>query len=183
MAFTYPKFCTRIPVSIALYKAIGGIALLFLGFACSGTLQNEAYRSDIKALQEELAQKTTCLETGNIEQYRLLQKRYERMLNAELPPDNEALPEVLASARLFLEEYPEDFRLLQIKHEQITQSLQQLENTAKQQQYSEAEWAIALQQQQEQLRLFYVDLAYVCDNFSAWLMNAETLEKALKIER
>lgn len=183
MAFIYPKSCTRIPVSTALYKAVIGIALLFLGFACSGTLQNDAYRNDITALQEELSQKTACLETVDIEQFGLLQKRYERMFDADLPSGNEAIPEVLESARLFLQHYPEDFRVLQNRHEKIIQSLRQLENMANQQQFTEAEWAIALQHQQEQLRLFYADLAYVCDNFSAWLMNAETLEKAIKIER
>ncbi len=181
MAYTYPKPCKPIPVSTVSYKVLVFLGLFFLSFACSGPQHNEAYHSDIEALEAELAQKTSCLEKGNHERFSQLKKRYERLFEAELPSGNEAIPEVLESARLFLQEYPEDFRMLQYRHDQILESLHRLEHTAGQQQYSEAEWAIALSRQQDQLERFYIDLAYVCDNFSAWHMNAETLEKALKL--
>jgi DNA gyrase/topoisomerase IV subunit A len=179
MASTYPKYCKNIPDLNALTKILAAALLALVLYSCKPANENQELLRQIEQIEQTVEQQAQRLIAINLQEYKALNVRFERIVSEYQHTQNNNIIEVLASGSRFLQLYPAELDEINKELNYARQQIENLHKEAKNQLYTKEELAMFITNEKARLELLSTKVDFMVNNFNSWLLNAETLESGL----
>lgn len=177
MESIYRKFYIRTPTLRVLNSLV---VLLWLAVvACHTNFDYKNQQEEISSLLEKTRKQNERLRYIK-EHETELRQRFDLIFNYDGFPEDENVNEILGSAAAFLQELPLLMSEIQDEIQNREKQLQMLMKEINQQLHTTDEVTVFLIKENKMLDQLVLKVDYVSDRFTAWQLNAETIESAMR---
>lgn len=177
MESIYRKFYIRTPALRVLNSLL---VLLWLAVvACHTNFDYKNQQKEISSLLEKTRKQNERLHYIK-EHETELRQRFDLIFNYDGFPEDENVNEILGSAAAFLQELPLLMSEVQDEIQNREKQLQMLMKEINQQLHTTDEVTVFLIKENKMLDQLVLKVDYVSDRFTAWQLNAETIESAMR---
>jgi hypothetical protein len=180
MELIYRRFYTPTRVLPALNSFFVSLLALTLLFSCKTDGAQRDQIADIKTLLKKCAEQKQRMEELNAEEIDKLNLRFNELAGFEGFINKHEILEILAAGKAFLSDLPMMTEEINNELANNQQQLQLLMKDLNQQLYTTEEVSLFLVQEKYKLEQLLMKVDYVRDRFSAWQLNAETIESAMR---